>query len=68
MVKVHPEGVIWVTNSSEMFPVVDKNGSVEQKHRSQRVWQHVQRLQRIPKSIQSQTYVFLTLPEQTTQW
>lgn len=63
MVKVHPEGVICVTNSSEMFAVVDKNGSVAQKHRNQR-----ERQSRISKSIKSQTYVFLTLPEQTTQW
>lgn len=68
MVKVHPEGVIWVTNSSEMFAVVDKNGSVAQKHRNQRERQSAQRLQRISKSIKSQTYVFLTLPEQTKQW
>lgn len=31
MVKVHPEGVICVANSSEIFPVDSKNGSEEHK-------------------------------------
>ncbi len=34
MVKVHPEGVIWVTNSSEMLPVDSKNGSEGHKFKS----------------------------------
>lgn len=31
MLKVHPAGVIWVSNSSEILPVDSKNGSEGQK-------------------------------------
>lgn len=36
MLKVHPDGVIWVTNSSDVFPVDAKNGSAGQKFRNKK--------------------------------
>lgn len=50
MLKVHPAGVIWVSNSSEILPVDSKNGSEGQKFKKNK------KIHRAEHSVDPETY------------